>query len=171
MKLEIRRTDERGHTLIELIAAIVVLGFALLGLIGLFFNLSVNNNQTKYRTAATVLAAELMEEIKSKRFDEAAARDAAFNWSALGVDTGETAGTRSTYDDVDDYNGLSENLASPNSGFTRAVTVSYVDAGDLNTAVGTQDKNYKRVSVGVSRSSVVFATLVSIIAPMREEIA
>jgi len=166
-----RQMGERGHTLIELVIAIVVLSLALLGLVGLFFNLAVNNIKTKYRSAATVLAEELTEEIKSKRFDEAAARDASNNWSVLGIDTGETSGTKSTYDDIDDYNGWNETLSSPNAGFTRAVTVSYVDAGDLNTAVGTRDKNYKRVSVTVSRGGTTYATVNTIITPMREEIA
>lgn len=151
--------------------AVVILGFSLLGLIGLFFNLSVNNIQTKYRTAAFVLGAEILEEIKSKRFDEASARDAASNWSVLGVDTGETSGNRTTYDDIDDYNGWSETLASPNSGFTRAVTVGYVAPADLNTVVGAQNENYKRVSVTVTVGGTTYAALNTIITPTREEIA
>ena len=161
---------QEGHTLIELIVSIVILGFALLGLLSLFFNLSVNNVKTKYRTAAYVLGNELLEEIKSKRFDERTAKDASFNWSTLGIDTGETSGTLTTYDDVDDYNGLSQTAPSPNTGFTRAVTVSYVNPSDLNTAVGTIDQNYKRVSVVVTVGGVTYATLNTIITPTREEI-
>jgi len=80
----------RGFSLIELVIAIVVLGFALASLVKMFTDLSVVSVQPEYRNTQMMLAKELMEEIQSKRFDELTMKDGNGNWSGtLGVETGE----------------------------------------------------------------------------------
>lgn len=164
-----RKRSNSGSALIELIVSITVLGLALLTLIYLFFNLASGVMIAQTRSTANFLAQELMEEIVSKRFDEKAVKtlDASSNlvWSTLGTtDTGETAGNKSTYDDVDDFDGWSETLASPYANYARTATVFYVSPANLDTQVtvnGTQ-QDYKRIRVVVSRGGVNYANLVTI---------
>ena len=101
-------------------------------------------------------------------------KNANSNWSeTLGVVTGETVGTKSTYDDVDDFHGWSETMSSPYSGFVRAVSVTYVDGTAISTPITPANpittpgwtKNLKRVVITVSNADVstnyVIETLVS----------
>jgi len=157
----------RGHTLIELLIGMVILAFAILSLIQLFSNLSVQRVHASYRNNATLLAQELTEEIMSKKFDENGEKDINGNWSNIGIDTGETSGDKSTYDDVDDFNGWSETMGSPFSGFTRTVDVIYVAPGSLD-ASSTIDNSYKRVNVKVFNGGVEYANVVTIICPINE---
>lgn len=154
---------EQGYTLIELLVSIVVLAFALLSLIQLFANLSMHQVHAQYRTTATLLAQELIEEISSKRFDERLIK-AGGQWSSTGVDAGESSINRTTFDDVDDYNGWSESLGAPYNGYSRTATVGYV-TDDLVSA-GTRASNYKRVTVRVFQSGNQYAELVTVISPV-----
>ncbi len=164
--------QEQGTSLIEMTLVVVLLGVTLLSLLKLFSDISLLNVNPDYRLTGVMLAQDLMEEIKSKNFDEKEAKTADGNWStAMGPDAGEsTAGNRSTLDDVDDYNGFSENMASPYSGFTRSVTVSYVNAGALNTPLvipqsvpNNWTPEYKRVQVTATQGGVQRAQLVSVV--------
>ena len=165
------KNKPNGFTLIEIIISLVVLGFALFGLINLFMNLSVQNVAAQYRGTATMLAQELLEEIKAKRFDESTLKDINGNWSNFGnpgTDSGENATNRATFDDVDDYNGWSESLSSPYTGFTRTASVIYVASGDLNTS-STRDNDYKKVIVTVSRGGATYSQLSTLMSWAREQ--
>jgi Tfp pilus assembly protein PilV len=159
---------EKGSTLIELLVGIVVLAFAILSLIQLFSNLSVSRVHASYRNTGTLLTQELMEEIMSKRFDEMEGKDASGYWSTTGVDTGETAGNKSTFDDVDDFSGWSEALTGDFNGFTRTASVIYVAPGNLNTA-STRDNEYKRITVQVYNGGNKYSELISIATPVNSE--
>ena len=163
-----KENAKKGFTLIEIIISLVLLGFALFGLINLYMNLSVNNVAAQYRGTATMLAQELIEEIKAKRFDERTTKDLSGNWSVIGIDSGETAGNKATFDDVDDFNGWSENLTSPYTGFTRTASVIYVAPGDLDTS-STRDNDYKKVIVTVSRGGTTYSQLSTVVSRSREQ--
>lgn len=163
---------EAGTSLIEMILVVLLLSITILSLLKLFGDLSLVSVGPDYRMTGNQLAQELMEEVKSRRFDEKGAKTADGNWSTtLGPDPGEsTSGTRSTLDDVDDYNGFSESLSSPYSGFSRSVSVSYVNAGDLNTPLTIPQNvpnnwtpEYKRVVVTVTQGGVQRAQLVTVV--------
>ena len=86
--------------------------------------------------SATCYSKELMEEIRLKRFEES------LGTTVLGRDTGETA-SRTTWDDVDDYNNYNETVIRDIRGtsfdvsFFRRVTVVYVNDKDLITVSAT----------------------------------
>src|SRR3989338_10061548 len=104
-----RLNCQKGHTLIELVLAIVIMGMALLSLVALFSNLSVRGATVEHRRTAKMLAQELMEEIRARRFDEFVTKDLNGNWSTvLGIESSESASDKTTFDDVDDFNGWSE---------------------------------------------------------------
>jgi len=149
--------------LTETVLVIIVLSLAVPSLllrIGEGTRASANGELT---TIANHLAEDLMEEILEKRWDEntpvgggSIANGSKTAPANFGTAEGET---RATFDDVDDYHGLSENpptdatntAMSGYNNFTRAVSVIYVDTSDLNTAVTTTPRpDYKRITVTVS---------------------
>jgi len=161
----------RGTSLIEMIIVILLLSLTALSLLKLFGDVSLLSVRPDQRLKGVMLAQELMEEIKSRRFDEKEAKSADGNWSTVfGVDSAEATSSRASLDDVDDYHGFSESLASPYSGFSRSVSVSYVAANALDTVLvipgsvpNDWTPEYKRVQVTVSSSGAQQARLVSII--------
>lgn len=155
-----------GFTLIELVLTIVILGFSVVVIIP-FFSAITHSPDPVLREKAMVLAQAMMDEIIAKKWDanspnggnppictseskNQAARpslDPGCNFpgtgpvaSAIGREGGEPAGAnnRASWDDVDDYNGVSEPVAGffydqdgaqlPGdlTGFTRSVAVDYI---------------------------------------------
>ncbi len=118
-----------------------------------------------WQAKAVALAQSYVEEIKARRYDEAApvggvppcapaALPPAAPCSAVGAD-GET---RSQFDDVDDYHGLDEQPpmdaeGNPRSEYARyrvQVSVAYVDAGQI-AALGLDDAtDAKLITVDVT---------------------
>jgi len=108
------------------------------------------------------LARQLMAEILPNHYSEP---DEA---PQFGRETGESSSSRSSYDDVDDYNGWSSSPPATNdgaamsdlSGWARSVIVQYVDPNNLTSVVGS-DQGVKRITVTVTdpgnRQSVLTA--------------
>lgn len=148
--------NKKGFTLIEVVMIIVILGIIMPGIM-LYFITGVKDSAIpQRRTTAIFLAEALMEEIKSKRWDEVTTINATCS-NATAV-LGSDAEGRSTYDDIDDFNGLS-NTPPQNSqganmtdyqGFTQQATVIYVDAADLNVAAAAPPTCYKRILVRIT---------------------
>jgi MSHA pilin protein MshD len=100
---------------------------------------------------ANHLGSTLLEEIRSKRWDETQGAPS----TTLGPETGET---RITYDDVDDFHGLNETpprdsqetLIAGHEGFRQQVSVCYVASADLNTCLGSGTSNYKKITATVT---------------------
>lgn len=152
--------NKKGLSLIEIVIVIIVLGIALVPLLMTYANVANTGMQREAITIATSLAQTLMEEIESKRYDE----NTAPPWSAtLGSETGETG--RATYNDVDDFNGYSENPIPNFGGYSLSVSVSYVQPGDLETPVVGTTTDFKRIMVTVSHSKAGNVRLVSVRQP------
>ena len=149
--------NKKGFTLIEVVMIIVILGIIMPGIM-LYFITGVKDSAIpQKRTTAVFLAEALVEEIKSKGWDETASisncsTDAS---STLGFEVGEG---RLTYDDVDDFNGLNNTPIPQNSqganmtdyqGYGQSVAVMYVNSGDLDTDAATRTC-YKRIAVTIT---------------------
>lgn len=119
----------RGTTLIEAVMAIVVMGISLPPLVGLFREVSMHSVDDTYQSVALAHAEALMEEIVSKEFEDPDLSAGSF---------GTEEGTRAQYDDLDDFDGLSnsppESLDGTDlddyGGFSRSATVVNVTDGD-----------------------------------------
>ncbi|TSA10255.1 MAG: type II secretion system protein [Deltaproteobacteria bacterium] len=131
----------RGISLVEILMVIVVMAIAIPPLISFIGSGTVKIVDSERRMVALGLAQGLMEEIKSQHYDEKAAPPYSY---PLGPDTGENAGDKATFDDMDDYDGWQES----SRGFTLSVTVFYVDPADLNTMVPSETL-HKRIAVQV----------------------
>ncbi len=104
---------------------------------------------------ATQLSVELLEEIRLHKWDEltpSSLQAISLGTATLGPDSGETAADKTTFDDLDDFNGWTESppqdptmqSLTALTGYTRSVTVSYVDS-NLNASATPTD--YKKVHV------------------------
>jgi len=167
-----------GFTLIELVMTILILGSVSLILIP-FFNSITRSSDPIIRQRAVALGQAMMDEICGKRWDEntpvggGAIRT---DESPVGTNRGGTPltssdpvtaiateeGSRADYDDLDDYNGLSETDTFSDqlggtftwTGYSRTVSVDYIASDsspiDENTpaAAGTTDS--KRIVVHVT---------------------
>ncbi|KKO12201.1 type IV pilus modification PilV family protein [Pseudohongiella sp.] len=110
--------SQAGLTLIELVAVIVILAVALVGVSASISGAISRSSDVLLETRAVALAQSYLDEILAKRFDENTAprgippcRSNCTDEGDFGPDGGETA--REDYDDVDDYDGLDEGRDQP----------------------------------------------------------
>ena len=172
-----RLVAERGFSLVEIIITIVIIGVALTAAVAGWGNIARHSSDVMWQTRVSYLGQAYLEEILSRRYDEqtplggSPACIVCTDQSSFGAESGET---RATYDDVDDYHGLTENavglfnsLVTPGgiqsyNGYQVSVQVQYV--GDRYFAAGNE-KRVKQVMVTVTpptntgQGSVVFSAL------------
>jgi len=106
---------QQGATLVELIMTIVIISVAIAGVVGAFSLIVGRSADPLNQTRAVALSQRYMDEILFKKFDEGSpvgggqvdASDVAC--SAAEMDDGES---RSGYDDVDDYDDVTNEIPS-----------------------------------------------------------
>ena len=160
-RIRLCRSEQNGMTLVEVLLTIVLLGIAIPPLLMVFAENAVTAAKAAKLPTANVLANGLMEEIRSRKFDELSAKIASGNWSGvMGVDAGESAGNKTTFDDVDDFNGWAQSFTGFTD-YTASVTVRYVSGSDLNTPLtipspmtNNWTPSYKRIQVTVSNTAI-----------------
>lgn len=166
-----RRRQTSGHTFVELVLAIAVLGLAIPAFLSLFSEVTVSGTQGEMLPTTTALATELLEEIRSRRFDELSEKNGQGNWSpTLGPEGGEAG--KAGFDDVDDFNGWAQNFGAGFTNYTATVLVSYVAANDLNIPLvvpfplpDNWTPSYKRIVVTLAHPNLTqpqqFVTVVT----------
>ncbi len=149
---------------------IVLLAIIVPGVMFYFIQGVRDSAEPQTRISTLFLAEALMEETKSKRWDEGNSvniQEICSSASAvLGAEGGES---RSTYDDIDDFNGLdnippidSQGVAmSGYPGYRRQASITYVNSADMNTGVAGPTC-YKRIAVTVTSSGEPPIELVSL---------
>lgn len=143
-----REFKNGGLTIIELVVVIVVLGLAIPPLLTSWANIGWRSARSESLADATFYVQQLLEEIKSKRFDE----NTAGPWSSsLGPESGEsrTGSGASAFDDLDDFNGYPD---SPATRYNRSAAVDYVTLSGTTWQNSGSITNFKRITVTVSRS-------------------
>jgi MSHA pilin protein MshD len=143
-----RARKELGVSLLELVFAIAIVGIALGGAVSVFVVTTQHSADPMAQEQAQLVAEAYLDEILLKKF---------YDPDTNTVCTGTTGGeTRATYDNVCDYNGLSE---QPTNQFGTAITglssynvaVSVVNAGvSLGTINNTSAIRVLRIDVTVS---------------------
>jgi type II secretory pathway pseudopilin PulG len=142
----------KGLSLIELVVAIIVIGLAIPALTRNWFDITKRSIQSEELFDSTSYGEQLMEEIKSKRFDERTEPP----WTpenffaAQRADETYEINNRTRYDDVDDYDGFSEALSGS---YRSSVQVSYVNlTGTAWQQIAGDETDFKRVIVSISRA-------------------
>jgi len=142
--------NRRGFTLIELIISILVVSIALIGVLSVMNLTTVKSPDPMVREQAVAIAESYMEEILLRWYDEDAVPGTIDTEGAWGPEGGES---RSTYDDVNDYDGLSASEGTHNvtvnvqaatlNGVAAArVTVTVTDAGGGTLSLVGYRTNY-----------------------------
>ncbi len=137
---------QAGVTLVELILSMVIISIALTGLLTVM-NLTVSYSADPIIQHQSIAIAEsYLEEVLLKDFCED--RSDAINCPLItGKETGET---RSTFNDVDDYNGLSDTGVKDHLGNSVTILASY-NVSILVSAVTLADSiSAKKITVTVS---------------------
>lgn len=130
-------TDRRGgFTLVELVMAMVIISVALLGAIQGMIFITTHSGDAVVAQQALAIAEAYLEEILLKEFSDPG---------------GGTESGRGDYDDVDDYNNLSDIGAKDQSGSAIAGLESYkVTVTVVGTALGAiPSTQAKKVTVTV----------------------
>jgi prepilin-type N-terminal cleavage/methylation domain-containing protein len=156
-----RFRSDRGYTLLEVVLAVVLMAILFPPLIQWLGGMAVTGAKVDRLPTAVQLGSELLEEIKSRKFDELSAKVSG-SWSTvLGPDAGESSTNKNDFDDVDDFNGWAQNFASPYTGYSATVTMSYVLSSAPNTPLTIPSPvptgwtpSYKRVVVTISNATL-----------------
>ncbi len=143
---------QRGATLVELVMTIVIISVAIAGVVGAFALISGRSADPLNQTRAVELAQLYMDEIISKKYDDATPQGGTPKYSGscnIGPEGGEA---RDSFDDVDDYHNTSD--SPPQSaeavlnGYNEfAVDVTVACAGD---EVGLPASEAKRVDLSIT---------------------
>ena len=132
-----------GFTLIEVIIFIAVVGVGMAGILSVMNTVVKSSADPLVRKQALAIADSIMEEILQKEFSDP---------DATGIET-----TRSTMDDVSDYDGKTQTLfnSASTGGWPAALdgyNVAIAVVSDT-TVIGTAALPAKRVTVSVSRGN------------------
>lgn len=162
-----------GFTLIEIVMIIVVVSIAIPTLLIVLGQGARQGVNAELEVSATNVAQALMEEIRSKRWDENNPPPPYTTPLGPEVGAGETWNiNHSNYDDVDDYNNLYANSTGGNSDFltiggvryNRDCAVCYVQAAALDTCVTPPTTtDYKRIQVTVTNATLGSVNLVTVV--------
>jgi prepilin-type N-terminal cleavage/methylation domain-containing protein len=150
-----RPVTRKGLTIIELVVVIVVLGLAIPPLLTMWADVGWRFSRSEFLADSGFYAQALMEEIKSKAFVDP--NDP--NNTNLGPNAGESY---PNFNDVDDFNGYSDN---PASGYTRLVAVDYVSLSNATWINSASATDFKRIIITVSRAigHVIPVTLTALV--------
>jgi MSHA pilin protein MshD len=116
--------DQLGVSLVEMIVFIVVVSIALLALIGVYNQATINNVDPIIRVRALEAAQSKLDEILALKYDEntpTGGIPACGSGQPNAQPCSSTLGSDGNFNDVDDYNGWSD---IPYTGYTRRVTVT-----------------------------------------------
>lgn len=137
----------------ELVITIVIISVAIAGVVGAFSLIAGRSADPLNQTRAVELAQLYMDEILTKKYDENTPEGGQPKYNGacnIGPDGTED---RSTYNDVDDYNGLADapprSAEGPLSGYNGfSVTAAVSCAGD-DAGVGLPSSEAKRVDLTI----------------------
>ncbi len=142
----------KGFSLIELVITIVVLGIALSALTGSIFSSVGRNADPLWQSKATQLSQAYLDEILSMRYQESSPLGGGSIDRCDVEGPEEGVGNRSLFDDVDDYDGLSET-----AGFLDATTASVY----TGYTVGIEVTCVNHLNAASTNSKLIVVTIAS----------
>jgi MSHA pilin protein MshD len=159
-----------GFVLAEVSVTLLVLSLAVVALVPVFAMNIRSGKSSERAQEAVFLSQELLDEVRLRKWDEGTPLPTAYVASGsatLGTDTGESGTDKTTFDDVDDFNGWTESPAKDPlnrsitgfAGYTRSVTVAYVTSALAASGTPT---DYKQITVCTqikNRPSACLSTL------------
>ena len=152
----------RAVTLVEAVVSTAIVGVMLVAALNTVGASQVTQNKMGQRSRALLLAQDLMAEILQQAYEDPDLVSGSFGLTVAEM----SDGTRSLWNDVDDYNGWS---ASPPqqkdgtelsdfTGWRRSASVDWVDPTNVGTELGS-DTGIKRITVTVTFNDLPLAQL------------
>jgi prepilin-type N-terminal cleavage/methylation domain-containing protein len=142
--------ERNGLTLIEVVVSSMIVGVLMVAVLKTLIGATLSSESAGNRAVAIGLADDLMTEIlKAKYVDPGAS-------PTFGLETGEGNTSRAAFNDVDDYNGWSEQPPQAKDGtamtdrsdWRRRVTIDRVTVADP-TQTSATETGVKRIKVDV----------------------
>ncbi len=160
---EFRNPKSRGLSLIEVVASTFIVGLMAVAALNALGAATRSSESIGNRAVALGLADELMAEILQSPYKDPE------QTPVLGRESGEPAGPRSAFNDIDDYDGwnqsppqYSDGTAIPDRAeWRQRVEVGYVAPGDP-TQVVASDQGAKRIRVVIEYRNQVLAEQVAV---------
>ena len=148
---------ERGFTLIEMILAIVVFSIGVVGIMVVFYNTLGRSSNPLLRQRAVEVASSVMDDILSRKFDNDTPNGGgAIPLSEVNIGKESKDGNSTeTFDDVDDFNGLScttgsnECFPDVTPGYHVSITVQCAKLNNSRVEVASCPQNFKLITVRV----------------------
>jgi len=152
-----------AFSLAETVVSVALVGGLLVVALNTVGDATLGRQKMGDRGRGHLLAQDLMTEILQKAYEEPD------DTPTFGPEASESTGSRTAFDDVDDYDGWSASPPQEKDGteipdltaWERSVTVEYVAANHLTTVVGS-DQGIKRITVTVTRNDLVVCSLVGV---------
>lgn len=159
-----RQRRFRGLTLVEVVISLVILGVAVAAGVQALGNFAAGSRTWQERSTALELANTLLAEIDSLPFCDPGGTN------NISLDSGETSDDRSTFDDIDDYNGWDacppkDKTNAPMTdyaGYRQQVTVAFDTSLATHTGATLTANTYKKITVTISKNDKTLARLITI---------
>lgn len=163
------RNRQRALTYVEVLISLVILATAVAASVGAYGSFAGGSRAWGERSTAAELANRLMSQVFTLPYADPSVSDPCA-MHTIGVDSGENAANRTTFDDLDDFNGW--NVTPPRdtanaeqaeyTGYREQVTVAFDTS--LATATGTSISAWgaKSIRVTVYKDDRALAELVTI---------
>ncbi|WP_373001563.1 prepilin-type N-terminal cleavage/methylation domain-containing protein [Marinobacter sp.] len=146
------RSTHNGATLVELVITIVIISVAIAGVVGAFSLIAGRSADPLNQARAVKLAQLYMDEILSQKYDDQTPQGGFPKYTGLCTIGAEGSEDRATFDDVDDYDGLSGAPSTATgaalsgySGFSISIAVSCA-----GTEVGLPAAEAKRIDLDIT---------------------
>jgi hypothetical protein len=158
-----RRSRRRGISVMEVAVASMLTAVVMVAALQAAGQTLLARRRWTERSVGHLLADSLLTEIRALPYCEPGTTE-----PSIGSDSGETAGVRSSFDDVDDFHNYSDSppttragaLLANHVGWSRNVTVQWVDPTNL-TSAGTQS-GAKRITVSAAKNGVTVYTATAV---------
>ncbi len=157
--------NRSGFTLIEAVLSTIIVGAMLVAALNTVGASRLSQYKTSQRSRGQLLAQMLIAEILQQSYG-----DPDSGQDSFGLEIDETGdGSRSLWDDVDDYDGWSESPPKYKDGtemsdlqsWQRSVQVKWIDPVDLSSTVDT-NQGIKRITVTIKFGNIEVASLTGI---------
>ena len=148
-----------GFSYVEVLVSTLIVGGMMVTAMNLLGSVVKSRTTSGNYARAALLAQQMICEITGVSYIDGSS-------PVFGLETGESTGNRSLFDDVDDYHGWTEtplktrdnSTIANTTGWTRSVSVAWVDPALPSTTVAS-DQGVKRITVTIQRSGQTLATI------------
>ena len=164
------RSERRAFSLLEVVISVFLVGTVMVVAMQVFASATAGRARNGNQTQAVLLAQALIDEILDQPYVEPD------DTAGFGPESGETAdGTRTSFDDVDDYNAWSASPPEAKDGadlpltgdWSREVSVCWVSADNTETSTAS-DEGLKRIVVTVKYKGQPAASLTVVVTRARQ---